>query len=96
MSTEITQVNVTSVAKFGAALSAIITAVFMLPMLLFGSMMTAMAGGADMGMGFLGSLIAYVLAVVFAAVVSAIGFAIYALVYNVVAEVSGGIRVETA
>lgn len=95
MPTEITKIRLASAAKFGAVLGAVPALVIALPAVLFGSAITALAGGGEAGLGFIGGVVFYVLFVVAAAVGGAVLFAIDAFVYNLVASVSGGITVET-
>ena len=95
MPSEITKIQLGSAAKFGAVLGAVPALVIALPAVLFGSAITALAGGGEAGLGFIGGVLFYILFVVAAGVGGAIIFALDAFVYNIVASVSGGISVET-
>ncbi len=97
------RIAVGSAFKVGAALSALLFAVLgffvvLLPGIfgasILGALLRDQGGGGAFGLGFIGSLIVYVLGIVLYWILGGIGFAIEAWLYNIVAGWIGGLEVE--
>jgi hypothetical protein len=97
------RITVGSAFKVGAALSALLFAVLgffvvLLPGIfgagILGALLGDQGGRGAFGLGFVGSLIAYVLGIVIYWIVGGIVFAIEAWLYNIVAGRIGGLQIE--
>jgi hypothetical protein len=97
------RITVGSAFKVGAALSALLFAVLgffvvLLPGIfgagILGALLGDQGGGGAFGLGFIGSLIAYVLGIVIYWIVGGIISAIEAWLYNIVAGWIGGLQIE--
>lgn len=96
------RIAVGSAFKVGAALSALLFAivgffVVLLPGIFGASILGALLGregGGVFGLGFIGSLIVYVLGIVIYWILGGVGFAIEAWLYNIIAGWVGGLQID--
>jgi hypothetical protein len=97
----IRRVDLASAFKLGAALGALLWALFGLLLVMFGSIISSMAAAASqrgtgltMAGGVVGSFIFYLILIPVYAIMGGIGAVVYAFLYNLVAGWVGGLQVE--